>query len=143
MGVGLLLPLLVTACGVTAYLSTSYATDCLRLKNLAVFKGTLLVPNDLKNGPRTRKVTKLDVMGGPKDNYGFGNHVVVLVTSSDSDIGNAIMFQTPTFSVGKNRVGPPEWVPKGAYVAGYKRFVAIWDTSPTPKQAKLVEDCFH
>ncbi len=95
-----------------------------------------VVPKKVKGGPR--KVTELDVGGGPKDHFEFGNHAVIVVAPDDSALGTMLM----TFSVGGKAVDPPpSSFPTGA--AGYRNYVAVWDNSPTPDQTKLVEGCLH
>ena len=133
----MLLPLLVTACGVGEYLVTSNTTACLRRKGLTVAESSLFIPKDGKSGPSTRKVTKLDVDPGPKVDIGFRNHLAILVTPGtwDSDIGRAAMRSVRTLN-------PPWWAPSGEYVVGYRELVVFWSLSPTPEQAKLVEECF-
>ena len=138
-----LVPFFVTACGVTQYLSASYATDCLGGKGLTVTQGALRVPKDLKSGPRTREVTKLDIGAGPKDQFKFDNHAVIVVTPDDWDLGTTLMTPHISFSVGNKRIGPAPWILTGAYVEGFRQFVVVWEENPTPKQTKLVEGCLH
>ena len=125
-----LFPVLVTGCGVTRYLVSSHATDCLQGKGLVVTKGNLVVPKEVKGG--TRKVPALTVRGGPKDHFAFGNQIVIVITEPDSDVATALLSIFP----------PPSFFP-GAYKAIYRHSVAVWATSPTRDQSKLVDGCLR
>jgi hypothetical protein len=141
--VALLIPVsVVTACSVTTYLASDHMGSCLRDKHFSVLRSTLRVPA----GTVSEKPQRAPVFTVYPDSE-FHNSVVIVVTDSDSKLGEAIMeraaridFSTSS-TTGASDTTRHTALPSGAEYDGYRHFVFVWSQTPTDDQRKRLASC--